>query len=151
MKLTDILTVEQFVSRSCDGDRRAVIDGLVGELARKGRIQPGDVLPVSIAVQNREATSSTGIGNGIAIPHANVSCVTEIVAIAARLTPPVDFLALDKQPVSFCVLFLSPKGQAPQHLQFLSMLARFFSNKNNRTRLKAATTPAEMLAAFRDA
>lgn len=151
MKLTDILTVEQFVSRSCDGDRRAVIDGLVGGLARQGRIQPGDVVPVSTAIQNREATSSTGIGNGVAIPHASVSCVTEIVAIAARLTPPVDFLSQDKQPVSFCILFLSPKGQAQQHLQFLSMLARFFSNKNNRSRLKAATTPTEMFAAFRAA
>lgn len=151
MKLTDILTVDQFCSRSCDGDRRAVIDGLVEELARQGRIQPGDVLSTSIAIQKREATNSTGIGNGIAIPHASIGCVTGIISIAAKLTPPVDFLALDKQPVWFCILFLSPKGQVQNHLQFLSALARFFSDMNNRNRLKTATTPSEMIAVFRGA
>lgn len=149
MNLTDILSLEQFVPRVTAADRWAVIDALVDSLVRTGKIRHEDRETVRKAVREREASKSTGIGYGIAMPHASVACVSDAVAVVARLQPPVDFQALDEQPVKLCVLLLTPQGQFQRHLQTLSAFARFLSDKERRAKLENAQTAEEMLAVFR--
>jgi mannitol/fructose-specific phosphotransferase system IIA component (Ntr-type) len=151
MNLTDILSVEQIVPKVSAPDRWGLIDTLIDQLVRVGKIRTEDREAVRKAVKDREATKSTGIGYGIAIPHASVSGIQDVVAIVARLDPPIDFQALDGQPVRLCVLFLTPQGQFQRHLQTLSAFARFLSDKERRAKLESAQTAEEMFAVFRAA
>ena len=150
MNLTDMLSLEQFAPKVSAADRWGVIDVLIDQLVRLGKIRAEDRAIVVKAVKDRE-TNGTGIGFGLAIPHASVACVSAPVAIVAHLDPAVDFQALDDQPVRLCVLFLTPQGQFQQHLQTLSAFARFLSNKDRRTQLENAKTADEMFAVFRAA
>ncbi len=149
MNLTDILSIDQFLPKITAADRWAVIDALVESLVRTGRIRSEDHDAVRKAVRDREVSKSTGIGYGIAMPHASVTAVQDVVAIVAHLNPPVDFQALDDQPVRLCVLLLTPHGQFQRHLQTLAAFARFLSDKEWRAKLEAAQTAEEMLAVFR--
>src|SRR5207245_2343675 len=122
MNLTEILNVEQIVPRLAATDRWAVIDQLIDVLVRTQKIRSEDREAVRKAVKDRETSKSTGIGYGIALPHASVAAVADVVAVVARLNPPVDFQALDDQPVRLCVLLLTPPGQFQRHLQPLAAL-----------------------------
>lgn len=151
MNLTDMLSLEQFAPKVSAPDRWGVIDLLIDQLVRLGKIRVEDRALVVKAVKDRETSNGTGIGFGLAIPHASVPCVSTPVAIVANLDPAVDFQALDDQPVRLCVLFLTPQGQFQQHLQTLSTFARFLSKKDRRTQLENARTSEEMFAVFRAA
>lgn len=149
MNLTDILNLDQFVPNISAPDRWGVIDALIDTLVRIGKIRPDQREAVRTAVKDRENSKSTGIGYGIAMPHASVPAVQDVVAVVARLNPPVDFQALDEQPVRLCILLLTPQGQFQRHLQTLASFARFLSDKERRAKLEAAQTAEEMLAVFR--
>jgi len=151
MNLTEILNVEQIVPRLAATDRWAVIDQLIDVLVRTQKIRPEDRETVRKAVKDRETSKSTGIGYGIALPHASVSCIRDVVAVFGRTTQGVDFQALDNQPVTLCLLFLTPQGQFQKHLLLLSTVARFLSNKDNRQKLEAAQSAEEILAILRSA
>ena len=126
-----------------------MIDALVDALVKTGKIRPEDREAVRKAVKDREVSKSTGIGYGIAMPHASVAGVSDVVVVVARLNPPVDFQALDDKPVSLCVLLLTPQGQFQRHLQTLAAFARFLNDKEHRAKLETAQTAEEMLAVFR--
>lgn len=151
MNLSELLSAEQIAPKLSAADRWAVIDQLVDLLVRSHKIRPEDREAVRKAVKDRETTKSTGIGYGIALPHASVGCIQNVVAVFARLNPSVDFQAMDDQPVKMCLLFLSPQGQFQQHLHTLSSIARFLSDKERRAKLEAAQTADELLAIFRAA
>jgi mannitol/fructose-specific phosphotransferase system IIA component (Ntr-type) len=151
VNLADILSPDQIVPKLSATDRWNLIDALVDVLVRTGKIRPEDRQVVSTAVKDREATKSTGIGYGIAMPHASVPCVQQVVAVLARVQPAIDFQALDNQPVSICVLLLTPQGEFQQNLQTLSAFARFFSDKTRRQQLEAAGSAEEIFALLRPA
>ena len=75
-------------------------------------------------ILQRERLGSTGVGNGIAIPHGKLSGVKRITGVFARLEAPVDFEALDDQPVDLVFLLLAPEGAGADHLKALSRIAR---------------------------
>jgi nitrogen PTS system EIIA component len=75
-------------------------------------------------IQQRERLGSTGVGNGIAIPHGKLSGIKQITGVFARLEQPVDFEALDDQPVDLVFLLLAPEGAGADHLKALSRIAR---------------------------
>jgi PTS system nitrogen regulatory IIA component len=75
-------------------------------------------------VLQRERLGSTGVGNGIAIPHGKLAGVKQITGVFARLDQPVDFEALDDQPVDLVFLLLAPEGAGADHLKALSRIAR---------------------------
>jgi mannitol/fructose-specific phosphotransferase system IIA component (Ntr-type) len=149
MNLTEILSVDQIAPRLAAADRWAVIDQLIDLLVRTHKLRPEDRETVRKAVKDRETSKSTGIGYGIALPHASVGCIQDVVAAFGRPAPGVDFQALDNQPVTMGLLFLTPQGQFQKHLLLLSTVARFLSNKDNRQKLEAAQTAEEILAIFR--
>jgi mannitol/fructose-specific phosphotransferase system IIA component (Ntr-type) len=151
MNLADYLSVEQIVPKLSAPDRWATIDQLVDVLVRARKLRPEDREVVRKAVKDRETTKSTGIGYGIALPHASVPAVEEVVVAFARLHPAVDFQALDSQPVTMCLLLLTPQGQFQQHLHALSTIARVLSDKARRQSIESAATADEILALFRAA
>jgi PTS system nitrogen regulatory IIA component len=75
-------------------------------------------------ILQRERLGSTGVGNGIAIPHGKLAGVKRITGVFARLEQPVDFDALDDQPIDIVFLLLAPEGAGADHLKALSRIAR---------------------------
>jgi mannitol/fructose-specific phosphotransferase system IIA component (Ntr-type) len=148
MNLADIIGVEQIVPKLTTTDRWQVLDRLVDVLVATGKVRATDRDAVAKAVKDREKTKTTGIGYGIALPHASVPGLANVVAVLARLQPPVDFQSPDNQPVSLCVLFLTPPGQFQSHLFTLSALARFLADKEQRRKLETAATAQEIYALF---
>jgi len=95
----------------------------------------------------RERLGSTGVGNGIAIPHGKIASVRSIVGVFARLESPVDFEALDDQPVDLVFLLLAPEGAGADHLKALSRIARVLRDQDLVAKLRA-TDSASAIYAF---
>ncbi|MFZ1890960.1 MAG: PTS IIA-like nitrogen regulatory protein PtsN [Formosimonas sp.] len=93
----------------------------------------------------RERLGSTGLGQGVAIPHGRIKGLKEATAAIVSLANPVAFDAPDAQPVSFLVFLLVPEQATQQHLEILSELAELLSDKALRDTLKSASTAGEIL------
>ncbi len=76
------------------------------------------------ALSEREALGSTGLGNGLAIPHGKLANLAGVVAVFARLVPPMDFDSIDDQKVDLVMMLLAPTGAGADHLKALSRVAR---------------------------
>lgn len=87
-------------------------------------------------ILQRERLGSTGVGNGIAIPHGKLPGITKIVGIFARLETPVDFESLDDQPVDLVFLLLAPEGAGADHLKALSRIARALRDNDTVTKIR---------------
>jgi len=87
-------------------------------------------------ILQRERLGSTGVGNGIAIPHGKLAGVKKIVGVFARLETPVDFEALDDQPVDLVFLLLAPEGAGADHLKALSRIARVLRDNETVTKIR---------------
>jgi PTS system nitrogen regulatory IIA component len=96
----------------------------------------------------REKLGSTGLGQGIAIPHGRIKGLKEVRCAFLRLATPVQFDAPDGKPVGFIFVLLVPEAATEHHLQLLSELAQMFSDKTFRERLAAAPDAAATHALF---
>jgi PTS system nitrogen regulatory IIA component len=98
-------------------------------------------------ILQRERLGSTGVGNGIAIPHGKLAGVKRIVGVFARLDQPVDFEALDDQPVDLVFLLLAPEGAGADHLKALSRIARVLRDADTVAKIRG-TKDAAAIHAF---
>ena len=98
----------------------------------------------------REKLGSTGLGQGIAIPHGRIKGLKEAVGAVVRLLHPIAFDAPDGQPVNLIFVLLVPEKATDMHLQILSELAQMFSDKALREKLLAGASPAEVHGLIRD-
>lgn len=103
------------------------------------------------AVREREAVLSTGIGHGVAIPHGKTAAVPELRLAAGRTSHPIEFDALDGQPVGLFFLLVGPETAAGPHIKALSRISRIVRRDEVRDRLVAARSADEFLAALREA
>lgn len=149
MHLASLLAPDRIIPamRAC-GHMDAVeelVDQLVlsGALAKELR---SEILDQLIA---REEFVSTGIGGGVAIPHAFSDQVAHVVAVLGRSPSGIDFEALDNAPVHLVILFLVPKKDYQSHLRMLAAIAKLFANTTIRQHIVEASTTEEILAALR--
>ena len=149
MLLTELLSIDRIKipleSQNKDDLLRelvAVAAAPAGEPARE------DVLR---AVREREAVLSTGIGHGVAIPHGKSSAVGDLRMAAGRAAEPVEFDALDGQPVSLFFLLVGPESAAGPHIKALSRISRLVRKDEVRDKLVAAQTAQEFMAALKEA
>jgi PTS system nitrogen regulatory IIA component len=101
-------------------------------------------------ILQRERLGSTGVGNGIAIPHGKLAHLSSIVGIFARLDSPVDFEALDDQPVDLVFLLLAPEGAGADHLKALSRIARVLRDPDMVAKLRATDSASGIYAFLSD-
>jgi fructose-specific phosphotransferase system IIA component len=148
MTLGSLLSVDQIIPEMKSTERWAAIVELIDLLVQKGHVQGADRDPVLQALRQREETMSTGIGFGIAIPHASSSCVNEVVAAFGRSSTGIEFDSLDNSPVKFIVLFVVPKDQFQVHLRTLAAIAKFLNDRSVREQLGRADSAEEILAIF---
>ena len=149
MDLSSLLTVDQIVPQMQSNERWTAIAELVDLLVKVGKVKPDDHETVLNALKQREETMSTGIGFGIAIPHASSDRVTEVVAAFGRSPAGIEFDSLDNAPVKFVVLFVVPRDQFQMHLRTLAAIAKLLNDRTVREALAAADTAEKILAIFK--
>lgn len=98
------------------------------------------------AVTGREELGSTGLGNGIAIPHGKIAGLKAVTALFARLEQPIEFDAVDDQPVDLVVMLLAPAGAGADHLKALSRFARILRTEHLVDELRRSTDTAKIYA-----
>jgi PTS system nitrogen regulatory IIA component len=94
----------------------------------------------------RERLGTTGVGQGIAIPHGRLSDVKTIVGAFARLDPPIDYDAVDNQPVDLVFMLLAPEGSGADHLKALARVSRLLRNQTACEKLRAAKSAEALYA-----
>jgi PTS system nitrogen regulatory IIA component len=138
--LTELLTPEGVVVPLAARDKSGVIAELVQHLVSRSS---GNYQNVLAAIQEREALVSTGIGFGVAIPHARSSAVEELSLVCGVSAEPVPFDSIDGEPVRLFFLIVGPESSAGHHLKVLSRIARLVRRDNVRERLSEARTPRQ--------
>ena len=98
----------------------------------------------------RERLGSTGVGNGIAIPHAKLTGIDRLYGIFARLDHPVDFDSIDDHPVDLVCLLIAPEGAGADHLKALARVSRLLRDKSTCEKLRGATDTDALYALLLD-
>jgi mannitol/fructose-specific phosphotransferase system IIA component (Ntr-type) len=148
MNLGNLLSVDLILPEMQASERWSAIVELVDLLVARGRVRPEDRELVLAALRQREETMSTGIGFGIAIPHASSDRIDQVVAAFGRSAKGIDFDSLDNAPVKFIVLFVVPKDQFLTHLRTLAAIAKFLNDRTVRDRLGGAGDAAAIHEIF---
>ncbi len=142
-RLIEFLQEEFIVPRLAARDKWEVLDKLSYFIAGSQTL-PTPVDEVRRAVREREESMPTGIGHGIAVPHAKVSRGKDILGALAVLDPPVDFGAPDGEPARLVLMVVTPERSTRKHLEVISALMRMFSDARLRERVFRARTAEEI-------
>lgn len=146
MKLAKLLSADQIIlDMKSDGHWTAITE-LVDHLVAVGLLPASERDEAVASLKAREEQVSTGIGSGVAIPHAFSDKLEDVVAVFGRSKTGIDFEAIDNAPVHFIILFIVPRKDYHLHLRTLAAIAKLFTNCEIRRQLAAAETRDEILA-----
>lgn len=146
MNLRKVLTPSAISVALKGSTKDAVIGELMDLLMATGKIRDLDARQKAVqAVLDRERKMSTGMQNGVAIPHGKTDTVDTLVAAVGLKKEGVDFQALDGQPSRIFVMTLSPDTRTGPHIQFLAEISRQLSDAGIREKVLQASTPEEVL------
>ena len=146
MRLSELLNSDAVALRLKARTKREAIVELVGVLETAHNLDSqGEILD---RVIRREAMMTTGIGNGVAIPHGKARSVDRMVAAVAVAPEGLDFESEDGQPVYLLVLFVSPESATTQHVRALANLSRLLKEESVRRSLREARTVEGFMAAL---
>ncbi len=148
MYLASLLTREQIVPSVQSTDHWEVIVELVEHLCRGGFLDGSIKADILAALKEREEKISTGIGSGVAIPHAFCDKIDKVVAVFGHSKEGVNFEAIDNNPVHFIVLFIVPQKEYHLHLRTLAAIAKLFTRCDIRSQLATAETSEDILNVF---
>ena len=146
MRLTEILKPQNIQLPLAAKTKNEAISQLVDLLAANGEVT--DAKKVLDSVLEREATRTTGIGNGLAIPHGKCNGVSHLVMAIGRPAAPIDFQAIDGRPVTLIWLLASPPDQTGPHIHALARISRLMTIDRFRQALAAAQSPKELYDAI---
>jgi nitrogen PTS system EIIA component len=141
MTLSDILIRDAIIPILNPVSKKQVFNDLAREIAIMTDLSEHQVFE---SLLHREKLGSTGIGNGIAIPHAKFKSLKGLVGFFARLDKPIEFDALDDAPVDLIFVLLAPEGAGADHLKGLAKIARALRDQSRLERLRA-TMDADIL------
>jgi PTS system nitrogen regulatory IIA component len=120
---------------------------LLQELAARGAQQTGIAeRKIFEILTERERLGSTGVGSGIAVPHGRMPDIAKITGVFARLETPIDYDAVDKQPVDLVFMLLAPDAAGADHLKALARVSRLLRNQAACEKLRAATKTEALYA-----
>ncbi len=145
MKLAQLLDTDRIVLDMQETERWPAIVELVNHLVHSGHLPESHYQDVLNALYAREEQVSTGIGSGIAIPHAFSDELEDVVAVFGRSIEGIDFEAVDNAPVHHILLFIVPRKDYQLHLRTLAIIAKFFTNCDVRRSLDRAKTRKEVM------
>ena len=131
-------------------NKEEVIRELVQLLVTAGSIKEKDVNKLIQTLMKRESLGSTGIGQGVAIPHGKSDCVTKLVAALGVSRSGVSFDALDGEPVSLFFLLVAPEDSAGPHLKALARISRLLKDRHFRETLRSAKDEKTLIKIIRE-
>jgi PTS system nitrogen regulatory IIA component len=138
MEIVDLLAPDAVLPTLKAQGKKQLLQELAEQAARLTGIPERRVFETLI---ERERLGSTGMGQGIAIPHGRIPGLSKIFGVFARLDTPVGYDAVDNQPVDLVFLLLAPDGSGADHLKALARVSRLLRNQATCEKLRAATKP----------
>lgn len=144
MALADLLQQDAIIPALKVNSKKQLLQELAVKAAKLTGLPEREIFDV---ILQRERLGSTGVGHGIAIPHGKLGNIGTITGLFARLETPVDFEALDDEPVDLVFLLLAPEGAGADHLKALSRIARVLRDHDLVAKLRA-TDSASAIYAF---
>ena len=146
MKINDILLKELMIMDLQGTTKEGVIDEMISGLSANGIIN--DAAVYKEGIMKRESQTSTGLGDGIAMPHAKNKAVIKPAVVFAKSAAGVDYASLDGQPAHLFFMIAAPEGANNVHLEVLASLSRLLINPDFTASLKKAKTPEEVQGLF---
>lgn len=146
MKIKDVLLKELMIMDLQANSKEAAIDEMVEKLFENGVID--NIATFKAGIMKREAETSTGLGDGVAMPHAKNAAVKKPAVLFAKSVSGLDYESLDGQPAHLFFMIAAPEGGNDVHLQVLAALSRSLIDPELLTNLKQAETPEEVHALF---
>ena len=146
MKINDILLKELMIMDLQATTKEGVIDEMIAGLSTNGIIN--DAAVYKEGIMKRESQTSTGLGDGIAMPHAKNKAVIKPAVVFAKSAAGVDYASLDGQPAHLFFMIAAPEGANNVHLEVLASLSRLLINPDFTASLKKAQTPEEVQGLF---
>lgn len=146
MKIQDLLNKKVMLLDLQATTKEAAIDEMINSLVENGVVTDFDVFKAGI--MGREAQTSTGLGDGIAMPHSKNAAVKEATVLFAKSNKGVDYESLDGQPTYLFFMIAAPEGANDTHLAALAELSKYLMQDGFADRLRKVTSPDEVIAAF---
>ena len=143
MQLSEFLDFDAIRVDLTAGNKRQLLNQLAQIAASRLSLDPSLIADV---IAERERLGSTGFGGGVAIPHGKLDKIDRIYAMVARLAAPVDYKAIDGQPVDLAFLLLSPPNAVAEHLKALAAVSRLVRHGGIVDKLRGARTRNAMAA-----
>ena len=146
MKIQDVLNKNVMLFDLQAIDKEGVINEMVQSLVDNGVVT--DFETFKTGIMNREAQTSTGLGDGIAMPHSKNEAVKEATVLFAKSNKGVDYASLDGQPTDLFFMIAAPEGANDTHLAALAELSKYLMKPGFADKLRQASTPEQVIAAF---
>jgi len=143
MDLGDLIPADAVVASLKVKNKKQLLQELSARAARLTGLEERYIFD---SLLQRERLGSTGLGQGIAIPHGKFAGLKQIVGIFARLDNPVDFDAVDGEPIDIVFLLLAPEGAGADHLKALARVSRFLREGSAVEKLRASKDAAAIYA-----
>ncbi|KRE09021.1 transcriptional regulator [Bosea sp. Root670] len=143
MTLTDLLSPAAVISPLRANGKKQALQELAQHAASLTGLPDRELFE---ALLQRERLGSTGIGDGIAIPHGRMPAIDRLVGLFARTEKPIDFDALDGQPVDIIFVLIAPEGAGADHLKALARVARVLRNQTVLEQVRKVRDPAAIYA-----
>jgi len=150
MELSDNLKKSNILLKPKSTNRWELIGEMVDCASKNKDIDPSESDEIKKSLIEREKSMSTGIGNGVAIPHCTTLKVQDIIFILAIIPRGMDFDAIDNLPVKIVILLLVPKNKLTQHIKTLANIAKLMSIDDLRNSLLTLKTPESIIKTIKD-
>jgi len=141
MDLKDIMNADAVRFSSQTSSKKRLLQEIADQAATVYGLDASEVLE---ALTEREKLGSTGVGRGVAIPHARFEGLDRVYGFFTRLEKPVDFDSMDRQPVDLVFTILAPKKEGAEHLKALALVSRTLRSENTCTKLRANNSEAAL-------
>lgn len=143
MQIADLLSPEGVIAGLKAKNKKQLLEELSSRAAPLAGVSDRRIYEV---ITERERLGTTGVGQGIAIPHGRIADLGKIIGVFARLETPVDYEAVDNQPVDLVFMLLAPEGAGADHLKALARVSRLLRNQVACEKLRAAKTADVLFA-----
>jgi PTS system nitrogen regulatory IIA component len=148
MDIADLISPAAVVARLRVGSKKQLLQELAKRAAELSGFAERQIFDILL---ERERLGSTGVGNGIAIPHGRLPGLTRLHGLFARVEPAVDFDAVDEQPVDLVFLLLAPEGAGADHLKALARVSRLLRDRQVCEKLRGAESADALYALLTEA
>ncbi|MEM7209330.1 MAG: PTS sugar transporter subunit IIA [Pseudomonadota bacterium] len=150
IEIADLLHVDRVACHRSLGSKKIVLE-TASKLLESSTDDFDDQQIIFEALIKRERLGSTGMGDGIALPHGRIDGLTEARGALITLESPIEFDSLDEQPVDLIFALVVPQNCSNDHLQILASLAQLFSDKSTCSAMRDATNEQDLLALVKSA